>query len=558
MSPVHLLADTLTFLSFLHTRPVRPRGRRWLPPSALADLDPQLHLRDHIRPAGRPQGGRLGPTERDTTHIRFIHFLCEAAHLVARTGSHLKPTLRVSRWLAAAPLDQLRLLFDAAHPAQPHRPHDELWQTYRLPGCGLASPTLSLAPLFDILRQMPADERLKLSTLLKLVPLPDDAGESPEAVLRGVLQQLALFGIVQWRGASAVQLTPLGLHLLSRPDAGPVLLPPMSDVQLDLPGIDSPLTIGGECVTFAGLYQLAEYAQLISISPVRRYRLERDRVQRALQRGHTLVGLLDFFESLLGDAPPRALTHLMADWAAQLDRVTIRHVTLLEVRDPATLTDLTRSHRLRESLSRTLSPRAVLIRPARLPALIRQLQQRGLTPRLLVSNTNMSYSGPNALSHYDAPALAQLYYAAFLNHQLADRLTAPCRVDYSIVLDLEHRLTPHDRDLAQALAVEAAQQLTAAPGAWPAADLPPDQLPAPDRLPTLIRAIQHAIDIGQPLTFSYHSPAYGCSTRTVEPLRLEWHGDASRADVPYLIAFCRLRQAERTFRVDRIGDLRAA
>lgn len=218
-----LLQDTLSFLAFLHTRDVRPMGGRWLTPSALRDLNAGLIVHDSLQPPARGRGGKRGTVERDTDRLRFIHFLCEAAHLVTKTGLYLKPTLRVPRWLAASPRDQLRTLFDAAYPAQPHRPHDELWRTYRLPGCTLSSPTLSLAPLFDILRRMAFTERLRLTTLLRLVPLPDDPArsETPDAILRGVLDQLAAFEVLIWRGQSIVQLTDLGAHLLNRPDALP-------------------------------------------------------------------------------------------------------------------------------------------------------------------------------------------------------------------------------------------------------------------------------------------------------------------------------------------------
>lgn len=468
-----LLQDTLSFLAFLHTRDVRPMGGRWLTPSALRDLNAGLIVHDSLQPPARGRGGKRGTVERDTDRLRFIHFLCEAAHLVTKTGLYLKPTLRVPRWLAASPRDQLRTLFDAAYPAQPHRPHDELWRTYRLPGCTLSSPTLSLAPLFDILRRMAFTERLRLTTLLRLVPLPDDPArsETPDAILRGVLDQLAAFEVLIWRGQSIVQLTDLGAHLLNRPDALPspreahrMLVPVLGEglgVRVELTGmkIDLPQP------TFSQLYELANYAELISPNPVRRagvtrrYRLDRDRIQRALQRGLTLDGLLRFFETLLGDALPHQLHRQLRDWAAQLDQLTIRRVALLEVRDPATLTDLTRSHRVRESLGRALSPRAVIIRPSRLAPLVRQLKKRGLAPRLYFSTTPSINYRTTELTHYDTPVIAQLYYAALLNHQLADRLPAPYRVDYSVVLDLERQLTPHDRDLAQSLATEAAQIL---------------------------------------------------------------------------------------------------
>jgi hypothetical protein len=282
----------------------------------------------------------------------------------------------------------------------------------------------------------------------------------------------------------------------------------------------------------------------------RRYKLDRALIHRALQRGHSLDAVFRFLEHAIGDALPDQLAAPLRQWAAELDRVAVRRVTILESKDPATLTELTRSQRVRQSIQRTLSPRAVVVRESRLPALLRQLQRRGLTPR---TNITLPYQSTN--SQFTTPSLAQLYFAALLNHQLADKLPAPYRVDYSLVLELERQLTPADQILARQLAEEAHDLVNDEYGLWnsnqslaredSAFRIP--QSPLEATLPL----IEHAILSGQPLTFTYYSPAYDQTTRrSVEPLRLEWHGET-----PYLIAYCRLRQDERTFRVERITDL---
>lgn len=552
--PVLLLADTLTFLAFLHAHDIRPRGPRWLPPSALVTLNPQLFVRDQVDPASRPQGGRIGTTERDTQRLRFIHFLCEAAHLVARTGPYLKPTLRVQRWLNAAPLDQLRQLFTTAYPDQPSRSHDNLWRTYRLPGWSLTSPTLSLIqPLIHLLRAAPPDEKIKLTTLLKLIPLPADGDELPTDILRGLLDQLAALGILDWHGSAAIRLTEIWTSLIFPNAPYPAFsVQPVATLQL---AGKRYLLAHIDCAT---LYQLADYAELVSVTPPRRagverrYQLERSLIQRALQRGHTLDDLLRFLEHALGDALPDRLAAPLRQWAAELDRVSVRRVTLLEVKDPAALTELTRSHRVRECIQRTLSPRAIVIRETRLPALLRQLNQRGLTPRVdpVIASRTAARQSPTRL--FDNPSIAQLYFAALLNQHLADHLPAPYRVDYSLVLELERQLTPADQLLARQLVVDALDLLRPAPQP-PAADetWPGTHSTEARRHWSIVAALEQAIAAETPLDLTYYSPAYDQTTRRiVEPLRLEWHGD-----VPYLMAYCRLRQDERTFRVDRIADL---
>jgi len=149
---------------------------------------------------------------------------------------------------------------------------------------------------------------------------------------------------------------------------------------------------------YSTLYELSDYAELIGVKPQRRYRLDRDLIQRALQRSVTFDHILRFLETITGDALPDRLVTQLHEWAAQLDQISLRRVTLLEVRDPEVLTDLTRAHRVRQSLGRTLSPRAIVVREPRVPALLRQLAKRGLIPRTNLPADQLSHHRTTQLS----------------------------------------------------------------------------------------------------------------------------------------------------------------
>ena len=150
----HLLTDVFTFLCFLHADDIAPSKLRLLSPTALVQLDRQLLVPDKLNLLPRARrGGKHGPSELETERIRFIHFLCEAAGLVALTGRFLKPTPRATHWLKASPHDRAAQLFEAAFPLQPDRALDQLWRAYRLPGWQHTSLTTTLVPLWDILRQ---------------------------------------------------------------------------------------------------------------------------------------------------------------------------------------------------------------------------------------------------------------------------------------------------------------------------------------------------------------------------------------------------------------------
>jgi hypothetical protein len=537
-----LLLDTLTFVCFLQAESVTPPKGRFLSPTILARLDEQLIVADHIQPPiGAAFGGKHGPTELETSRIRFIHFLCEASGLAALTGRLLLPTPRAAAWLKASPHDRVAQLFDAAFPAQPDRALDQLWRAYRLPGWRWASPTHALAPLLDILRQMRRDELVKPATLLKLTHLDD-------ASLREWLCYLHWFDAIEWHGRAAVKLTDEGTHLLRRSDAS----------RRDAPRNDAPpmpsrlkLTRAGKLIVppeadWLTLYDVSQYAQLVSPQPRRTYQLDRDLVQRAIQRGEPLTRLVHLLETATGRPVPQAVARSLDEWAREVSHITLRHVTLLETSEPALLSQLASERRTRAGILRTLSPRAVVLRESGLPTLIRRLERQGLAPRV-------EFSLPAVAStrrKFDRPAIAHLYLAVRLNHQLSEVLPSACRTPYSILLDLEKQLSPRDRDLAAQLADEAAQQILHPPhpplllgegsgmGILPVAEI--------------LTLIERAIQSGTPLQIVYYSPYRDeITTRAVEPHRIEWHGR-----IPYLIAYCQLDQDERTFRVDRIRECR--
>ena len=72
------------------------------------------------------------------------------------------------------------------------------------------------------------------------------------------------------------------------------------------------------------------------------------------------------------------------------------------------------------------------------------------------------------------------------------------------------------------------------------------RLPSPTA--PLLPELERAMAQGATIEIDYHTAGRGhLLSRRVDPLRLEWRGG-----VPYLVAFCHLRQENRTFRVDRI------
>jgi hypothetical protein len=539
-----LLADVFTFLAFLHADDIAPMRARFLAPSALAKLDVQLCVPDGLVFTHR-RAGKRGATERETERIRFIHFLCQAADFVALTGAFLKPTPRAARWLNHSSFDRAAELFNALCDHSSHV--QELWRSYRLP----ASPD-TLTALVDILRAVPRDERVRFKTILKLVPLPisdDPRTPSSNVIMRDLLRWLEWFGVIRNEppGASIVQLTDWGACLLRRADA-PALPadPPTQPLKIQR-GLEISVPPHAHLPT---LYELVEYA---TPYPVKRgrvgvgvYTLDRTRIERALERGITVDHLLRFLETATGDALPASVARTLHEWTDDFGAITLRRVTLLEARDPARLEEIGSSRAARACLGRTLSPRAMIVRQARIPALMRQLERLGMHPRVEFPRNQRTTQPSNRA---ERATILHLYLAARLGHELADFIPGAYRVPFTIIEELEQQLAPSDRILAEELVNE-----------WQPKREPPSANRTPafflhgGPAPSVLVQIERAIQYNAPLRITYHTASRDeTTTRVVEPLRIEW-----RNRVPYLVAFCRLRQDERIFRIDRILKLSRA
>ena len=508
-----LLEDIFTFLCFLGTNDTRPRGRRFLPPSALAALNAQLRQPDHPTPR----------RECDAPRIRFVHFLCEAAQFVARIGEVLKPTPQALTWFSAPP--DLRLMPFARLLRSDQEAVDELWRAYRLPGWRYFQPRASFHAIAQALTDRPGG--ISPDALAQVVPIPfhDDPDAQPPAVVRELVTCLAWLGWVE-RHRGKIRLSEPGARMLAGQEVG---WPPAAMLA---PSPQPSLTIApnGDLVAtptadWSALYSLGDYADLIGTRPQRRYRLSAARVQAALARGATPGQIAGALEALTGDALPPDLFNAIQSWAHEFGRLRLRRVTLLESRDADLMADLLRQRGIRACVH-PLSPHAAVVRPDRTHAVIRRLRWRGLAPQVALAEP------PTQRRPFEQPALAQLYLAVRLCHRLADVLPAGRLVPYSLALDIERQLTTGDREAVELL-IEACV---------------PGPAPRDDQQGDVLSALAEALAAHMPIDILYRARgAQAASARRIEPRRLEW-----RFGVAYVTAWCHRAAAERVFRADRI------
>jgi hypothetical protein len=295
------------------------------------------------------------------------------------------------------------------------------------------------------------------------------------------------------------------------------------------------------------------------------YRLTRPRFLRALQQGHTVEGVVNFFERASGEPLPALVLDALYRWEEEFDRVAIRQVLLLQTRDAGVLRDLTGQRHIREMLGRTLNARTVVVRADQLDALLRRLARRGILPRLDLSHP---HPGPLPGRERGAPSppaplpgrergvpsppaplpgtergeeRAAIAVALRVHAHLADALGLPTRPAFALARRWSEGLPLPLRDAVER-AVE--QTLNALHRAAPMEM--EDHLPGP--VGPLLESLEVAIRERATVEIEYYTAGRAHrTTRRVDPLRLEWHGD-----VVYLIAYCHLRGDERVFRVDRI------
>jgi len=589
----------LAFLCFLNREDLRPLHGRWLPPHACRTLAPHLPFQDqgwgrseHQRSCLRnpqsairnPNSGRVR-SERQLPYLSFVHYLAERAGLVDLEGEWLKPTLAAQSWLAQPRAGRLRTLWEAWR--EDSETNAELWSRFGLPGDSDLSPLTRFNRLLACLASLsPGDYPLDdlLEALIRRDPAllhpcaPYRIWAEMDERTRADFRQRArrwvagmLTGPLAWFGAtsqtqypipnlqspipnlqSPIRLTPLGAALLGRDDGVWPEDPPLTPLHLHSPVFDDdgqptavPLTVP------AGLPPASRFALAVLVEgdDDQAQRLTPRSLARALHRGHTAEGLVALLEELTQDPLHPAVLSALYTWAEAVEAITIAPALLLRVRDPALLQRLSAIRRLRARLGETLSARAVTVEADQLEALLRHLERLGFhcDCGLGIGDCGL---GPGSrpttpvveseLSEGERTAVAA---ALHLFVTLADELGLDLRAPHLLAQRWLEGLPPPQREAARRQAQTVLEALRHHDTRRGVEDY---RLPSPTA--PLLPELERAIAQGATIEIAYHTAGRGhLLTRRVDPLRLEWRGG-----LPYLVAFCHLRQEARVFRVDRI------
>lgn len=539
-----LILDLAHFLAYLHGQAVRPVHGRWLAPVHCCSLSATLMRPDELATRAR--------SELQTGYLRFLHYLAEVAGFVAPTLGWLKPTPVAWRWLEADDADRYRdLLQGWANDLRLTDADQSLWTRYRWSG----QPAF-MATLLNLLDDTDAGtyDPVVFASELRLravaddtLPADGDVDGPLKMLLAGPLgwmgwaslqtdggQQQISVAPTPWNdspGAASVPLTtPVELRIqddvldviLPSPPARPELLPL---VTLALPMPD------GQSASF----------------PSRTRHLTRMRCAVFLSHGLSTTWIAQQLSALALEPIPRKVLELLQRWDADIRGVSLRHMVVLTTADPTVVQSLAEHRGLRPLLYETLSPHHTAINPAGMPRLLSALHRDGHTPLVTPEvEALLPDHRPQPLSPAittDPSTASYLWLALRVLYGVADLLALPNMPP----VELLQRLADGARAQLPALEVAAGHLVETLQDAIDGYTPHPAPLPNIDVVATR-QTLEEALARDRPAEIVYHTAGRGERTvRVVEPMRLE-----TLHSTDYLIAYCRLRQDERVFRLDRI------
>ena len=269
--------------------------------------------------------------------------------------------------------------------------------------------------------------------------------------------------------------------------------------------------------------------------------------QAALRGPLTWLGLITWHPAPDGSvgcayrpAPAAFLPNAPAPPPQQEARPTVElRAGVVVLAEPAVLAEAAQSRSVQRHLGERLAPGVAVVEPSQLDALVRALERQGIAAPPPAPDTMAPPTlGPTALKPGDCAALL-VACACYQRHGPA---TLPLLVSEALQRALWAALSP-------ALRASTRDAIAAiAPPPPPTQPAPPPERLAPATALVQVRA---ALQRRGAFTMRYDRGGVGAwSERTVRPLELY-----QRNELWYLRAYCLLDNAERTFRIDRIGSI---
>ena len=290
--------------------------------------------------------------------------------LVTYDNARLRSTKRFEQWLTLSDRDKVTDLL--AYSLSPLRSHHFL-----------------VSFMIKMMRTWPPNQAVSLASFSKTM---EEYGSGRhggneirlemerERVLK-IIQNLYWLGVVALDAdhveqATRVALTPMGRDVL-RDEAPEALEPAVAEFFVQ-PNFE---ILVPRSLDLKLRHQLERFAELVSVDQMLTYRIERDSVYRAVQRGLEAEEMLHFLKTYSKVPLPQNLRYSISDWAGRYGEIQFRSAFLLCTQTPELAHEIKASKKLAHFIKGELSPSALIVPRENYPTLVKQLQEAGYFPK---------------------------------------------------------------------------------------------------------------------------------------------------------------------------------
>ncbi|MFH1007243.1 MAG: helicase-associated domain-containing protein [Candidatus Latescibacterota bacterium] len=291
-------------------------------------------------------------------------------NLVARDRGRLHATGRFEKWLELSDRDKVRDLF--LHTLSSGR-----W-----------NPFLLLV-IIKMVRSWPSNQAVRLSDLSETIGHYGFGGGGTEAGgpasgrewVHRIMQDFYWLGVVGLDNevvdqAMSVSLTRMGRAVLldecpeeAEPDVAEFFVQPNFEILVP------------RVLELKLRHQLERFSDLVSVDQMLTYRIGRDSVYRAAERGMKAEEMISFLETYSKVPLPQNLRYSIIDWAERFGEIEFRSAFLLCTQTPQLADEIKASEKLAPFIKGELSPSVLIVPREKYPTLLRRLQESGYFPK---------------------------------------------------------------------------------------------------------------------------------------------------------------------------------
>ncbi len=291
-------------------------------------------------------------------------------NLVERSKGRLQSTKQFEQWLALSDPDKVTDLLA-------YTLSSDWWLCF-------------LAPfVIKILSTGPPNQAVSLASFSKMMEEYASGGDGGNEIRieREREHVLRIIRILYWLGIVALDADPMEQATrVALTSMGKAVLHGVSSEALEPAVAEFFVQPNFEILVPRGLdlklrHQLERFSELVSVDQMLTYRIERDSVYRAAERGLKAEEMLHFLETYSKVPLPQNLRYSISDWAGRYGEIQFRSAFLLCTQTPELADEIKASKKLAPFIKGELSPSALIVPRGKYPSLVKRLQEAGYFPK---------------------------------------------------------------------------------------------------------------------------------------------------------------------------------